>query len=240
MSAKAKKQGRLYLIPTTLGDTEPLEVLPISVKQAIEKINHFIVEHEKTARGFIKKIQPRKSQAGLQIKTLNKFTDPMEIPSYLDPCLKGLDVGILSEAGSPAIADPGAEVVQLAHAKGIRVVPLVGPSSILLGLMGSGLNGQRFAFHGYLPIDQAERRKAIKALERISRELDQTQMFIETPYRNNKLLEDLLSCLSGQTRLCIATDLTLPTEFLMTREVSDWKTNLPDLHKRPTLFLLQG
>lgn len=240
MSAKAKKQGRLYLIPTTLGDTEPLEVLPISVKQAIEKINHFVVEHEKTARRFIKKIQPRKSQDSLQIKTLNKFTDPNEVPSYLDPCLKGFDVGILSEAGSPAIADPGAEVVQLAHSSGIRVVPLVGPSALLLGLMGSGLNGQRFAFHGYLPIDHAERRKAIKTLERNSRELDQTQMFIETPYRNNKLLEDLMSALSGHTRLCIAADLTLPTEFLHTREISEWKSNLPDLHKRPTLFLLQA
>lgn len=240
MAKKRKEQGKLYLIPTTLGDTEPLVVLPISVKQAIEKINHFIVEHEKTARRFIKKIQPRKSQSGLHVMTLNKFTDPMEIPAFLEPCDKGFDVGILSEAGSPAIADPGAEVVQLAHKRGIRVVPLVGPSSLLLGLMGSGLNGQRFAFHGYLPIEKSERRKAIKALERISKEQDQTQLFIETPYRNNKLMEDLVSALAPQTQLCVATDLTLPTEYIVTKEVAAWKGNVPDLHKRPTLFLLQA
>lgn len=240
MATKRKQLGKLYLIPTTLGDTEPLEVLPISVKQAIEKINHFIVEHEKTARRFIKKIQPRKSQSALHVMTLNKFTDTMEIPAFLEPCKKGNDVGILSESGSPAIADPGAEVVQLAHEQGIRVVPLVGPSSILLGLMASGLNGQQFAFHGYLPIEQAERRKAIKALERNSKELDQTQLFIETPYRNNKLMEDLIKTLSPLTRLCVAADLTLPTEFIVTRNVGDWKGKAPDLHKRPTLFLLQA
>lgn len=240
MAGKRKERGRLYLIPTTLGETEPLEVLPISVKQAIEKINHYVVEHEKTARRFIKKIQPRKSQDALQVMTLNKFTDPMEISHFLDPCEKGFDVGILSEAGSPAIADPGAEVVQLAHTKGIRVVPLVGPSSLLLGLMASGLNGQRFAFHGYLPIEQLERRKAIKALERSSKEYDQTQLFIETPYRNNKVMEDLTHVLSPQTRLCVATDLTLPTEYIVTREVRDWKGKLPDLHKRPTIFLLHA
>jgi len=172
--------------------------------------------------------------------TLNKFTDPLEIPAFLEPCERGFDVGILSEAGSPAIADPGAEVVQLAHEHGIRVVPLVGPSSILLGLMASGLNGQRFAFHGYLPIDKSERRKTIKVLERNSRELEQTQMFIETPYRNNNLLEDLVKTLSPRTRLCIAADLTLPSEHIVTREVADWKGKLPDLHKRPTLFLLQA
>lgn len=240
MADHKKEPGKLYLIPTTLGDTEPLEVLPISVKQAIERINHFIVEHEKTARRFIKKIQPRKSQEALQIKTLNKFTDPMEISTFLEPCLRGIDVGILSESGSPAIADPGAEVVLLAHQKSIRVVPLVGPSSLLLGLMASGLNGQRFAFHGYLPIEQSERRKAIKALERHSRELDQTQLFIETPYRNNKLMEDLVNTLKAQTHLCVAADLTLPSESILTRTVADWKGAVPDLHKRPTLFLLQG
>ena len=240
MAGRNRQKGKLYLIPTTLGDTEPLEVLPISVKQAIEKIDHFIVEHEKTARRFIKKIQARKSQEALNIMTLNKFTDPMEIPTYLDPCEKGFDIGILSEAGSPAIADPGAEVVQLAHEKGIQVVPLVGPSSLLLGLMGSGLNGQRFAFHGYLPIEATERRKAIKALEHNSKELNQTQLFIETPYRNNKLMEELVKSLSPQTRLCVAADLTLPTEYIVTKEVGEWKGKLPDLHKRPTLFLFQA
>lgn len=240
MAKEKKNTGALYLIPTTLGETEPLEVLPISVKQAIEKIRFFIVEHEKTARRFIKKIHPRKPQNTLNIKTLNKYTDPMELPSYLDACEKGFDVGILSEAGSPGIADPGAEVVQIAHARGIRVIPLVGPSSILLGLMGSGLNGQCFAFHGYLPIDQGERRKAIKKLERFSREMDQTQLFIETPYRNNKVLEDLMHSLAPSTRLCIAADITLTSEYIVTRTVEEWKGQLPDLHKRPTLFLIQA
>ena len=240
MAKTKKKKGDLYLIPTTLGETEPLEVLPISVKQAIEKIRFYIVENEKSARRFIKKIQPRKPQNTLQIMILNKFTDPTEIPSYLDACEKGFDVGILSEAGSPAIADPGAEVVQLAHDRGFRVIPLVGPSSILLGLMGSGLNGQCFAFHGYLPIDQGERRKAIKKLERLSREMNQTQLFIETPYRNNKVLQDLMHSLAPGTRLCIAADLTLASEYIVTRSVEEWKGRLPDLHKRPTLFLIQA
>ncbi|MDH3795623.1 MAG: SAM-dependent methyltransferase, partial [Flavobacteriaceae bacterium] len=176
MAKKRKKRGSLYLIPTTLGDTEPLEVLPLSVKRTIEGITYFIVENEKSARRFIKKIHPRKSQASLVLMALNKFTDASQIPSFLDPCLEGHDVGVLSEAGSPAVADPGAEVVKIAHEKGIAVVPMVGPSSLLLALMGSGLNGQQFAFHGYLPIDKADRKKKIMELEKESREKDQTQL----------------------------------------------------------------
>ncbi|NNK10783.1 MAG: SAM-dependent methyltransferase, partial [Flavobacteriaceae bacterium] len=145
--------GKLYLIPTTLGGTAPLEVLPISIKQAVEAIDYYIVENEKTARRFIKSIAPRKSQPSLHIEQLNKFTEPDTIPAFLDPCLKGHNIGVLSEAGSPAVADPGAEVVRLAHEKNIKVVPLVGPSSIILALMASGLNGQHFCFHGYLPIE---------------------------------------------------------------------------------------
>lgn len=233
--------GKLYLIPTTLGDTAPLEVLPISIKQAIEVIDHYIVENEKTARHFIKSIAPRKSQPSLHIEQLNKFTEPELIPSFLEPCLKGLPVGVLSEAGSPAIADPGAEVVRIAHQKNIQVVPLVGPSSLILALMSSGLNGQNFCFHGYLPIETQERKKALKALERDSREKNQTQLFIETPYRNDKLFQDLLRTLSPSTQLCIAAGITLPGEFIRTKTVEEWgRETAPELHKKPAIFLLQA
>ena len=233
-------QGKLFLIPTTLGDNEPLEVLPISIKRAIEDIDYYIVENEKSARHFIKKISPRKSQPGLHLEILNKYTEPSLIPTFLDPCLQGHDVGILSEAGCPGIADPGADVVKIAHEKGIKVVPLVGPSSILLALMASGLNGQNFAFNGYLPIDQVERKKAIKRLEKISREENQSQLFIETPYRNDKLFTELIRTLSKTTKLCVATDITLPTEFITTKTVDSWKKTPVSLHKRPTLFIIHA
>jgi len=234
------KKGKLYLIPTTLGDSPPLEVLPISIKRAIESIDHYVVENEKTARHFIKKMSPRKSQPSLHLFVLNKFTEATEIPSFLEPCLAGYDMGILSEAGCPGIADPGAAVVQLAHQKYIQVVPLVGPSSIVLALMASGLNGQNFAFNGYLPIDSAVRRKEIKRLEKKSREEQQSQIFIETPYRNNKLLEELHKSLAGDTRVCVACDLTLSTEFISTRKASAWKNEKVDLHKRPAIFIIQA
>ncbi|TDQ31649.1 SAM-dependent methyltransferase [Zeaxanthinibacter enoshimensis] len=232
--------GNLYLIPSTLGDTAPLEVLPISIKGAIEKIDHYIVENEKTARHFIKKISPRKSQPGLQLSLLNKFTEPSEIEGFLDPCLSGIPVGILSEAGCPGIADPGAEIVRLAHEKNIRVVPMVGPSSILLAMMASGMNGQSFAFNGYLPIEGSERKSAIKRAEKISREQQQAQVFIETPYRNDKLLSELIRTLNKGTRLCVACDLTLPTEYIRSKVVSEWKDNEESLHKRPTIFIIQA
>jgi 16S rRNA (cytidine1402-2'-O)-methyltransferase len=230
--------GKLYLIPSTLGDTAPLEVLPISIKQAIEAIDHYIVENEKTARHFIKNISPRKSQPSLHIEQLNKFTEPEMIPSFLDPCLKGLHVGVLSEAGSPGIADPGAEVVRIAHQKNIQVVPLVGPSSILLAMMASGLNGQNFCFHGYLPIETGERKKSLKSLERESKDKNQTQLFIETPYRNDKLFQDLIKVLAPSTLLCIAADITLPGEFIRTKTIEDWRQDTPDLHKKPAIFLI--
>ncbi len=236
----AKAQGKLYLIPSTLGDIAPLEVLPISIKRAIEDIDHYVVENEKSARRFIKKISPRKSQPNLKMHVLNKYTEPQEIPSFLLPCLEGLDVGVLSEAGCPGIADPGAEVVRIAHEKNIQVIPLVGPSSILLAMMASGLNGQNFAFNGYLPIDASERKKEIKRLERLSIEKQQSQIFIETPYRNDKLFGELLRSLSINTKLCIASDITLPTEFILTRSIRDWKNNIVELHKRPTIFIIQG
>ncbi|GAB5472708.1 MAG: SAM-dependent methyltransferase [Maribacter sp.] len=235
-----KPRGKLVLIPTTLGNNEPLEVLPISIKRAIEDIDYYIVENEKTARRFIKKISPRKSQPNLHIETLNKYTEAASLPGFLRPCLEGFDVGILSEAGCPAIADPGSEVVKLAHEKRIRVVPLVGPSSIVLALMASGFNGQSFAFNGYLPIDSVERRKAIKKMERHSIEQQQSQLCIETPYRNDKLLADMLKSLAPGTQICIACDITLNTEYIATKTVSDWKKEVPELHKRPAIFIIQG
>lgn len=233
-------KGNLYLIPTTLGDNEPLEVMPISVKAVVEQLTHFIVENEKTARRFIKKITPLKSQPSLQLKLIDKYVDPVEVNSYLDVCLEGESVGLLSEAGVPAVADPGADVVKLAHKKGIKVVPLVGPSSILMAMMASGMNGQSFAFNGYLPIDKVERKKEIKRLERLSREQDQSQIFIETPYRNLKMLEDLKTTLSPSTRLCIAANLTMPTEYIKTCTVLEWKNENPELHKIPAIFIVHA
>ncbi|NNF81878.1 MAG: SAM-dependent methyltransferase, partial [Flavobacteriaceae bacterium] len=233
--------GHLYLIPSTLGENEPLEVLPISLKRTIEQVDHYIVENEKSARRFIKKVSPRKSQPDLNIQVLNKYTDPASLPSLLDPCLEGFDVGVLSEAGCPGIADPGADVVRLAHQMNIRVIPLVGPSSIVLALMASGLNGQSFAFNGYLPIDTTERKRAIRNVEKHARNSGQAQIFIETPYRNDKLMEEFLRTLSGETLLCLAVDLTLPTELVITRPISEWKQDqLPDLHKRPAIFIIQA
>ncbi|WP_299173891.1 SAM-dependent methyltransferase [uncultured Allomuricauda sp.] len=232
--------GKVYLIPTALGDNAPLEVLPISIKRAIENIDHYIVENEKTARRFIKRISPSKAQPSLHIETLNKFTDPAIIPTYLDPCISGHNIGILSEAGCPGIADPGASVVKVAHEKRIQVVPLIGPSSILMAMMSSGMNGQNFAFNGYLPIDTSERKAMIKNLERLSKEKGQSQIFMETPYRNDKLLKELTKTLHKSTRLCIASDITLPTEFIQTKSVHEWNEITLDLNKRPTIFIIQA
>jgi 16S rRNA (cytidine1402-2'-O)-methyltransferase len=230
--------GKLYLIPTTLGDNEPLEVMPLSVKKVVEEIDHFIVENEKSARRFIKKITPKKSQPDLEIMMLDKYADAMEVRNYLDICQKGVSVGLLSEAGVPAIADPGAEVVKLAHEKGIQVVPLVGPSSILMAMMSSGMNGQNFAFNGYLPIDKGDRKREIKFLEKISKDRDQSQIFIETPYRNDKMLADLITALAPSTRLCIAADISLSTEYIKTLTIQEWKKEKTDLHKRPAIFII--
>ena len=232
-------QGTLFLIPCTLGDTNPLEVLPLLVKKAIEEIDIFIEENEKNARRFIKSICPRKSQPSLIFSVINKYTDNTEIPDMLTPCLQGLNIGVISDAGCPGIADPGAAVVEQAHIKGIKVVPLVGPSSILLAMMASGFNGQNFSFNGYLPIDKGERKLEIKRLERLSVEQNQSQLFIETPYRNNQMLESLMSTLHAQTHICVACDITLTTEYIKTHTANDWKKIKVDLHKRPTLFIIQ-
>jgi 16S rRNA (cytidine1402-2'-O)-methyltransferase len=231
-------KGKLYLIPTTLGETNPHDVLPQTVKRTIEYIDDYIVENEKTARKFIKSIHPEKEQAALRINVLNKRTDVSEYNALLAPCLNGLNIGLMSEAGCPGVADPGAVIVKLAHEKGIQVIPLVGPSSILLAMMSSGMNGQSFAFNGYLPIEKGEKKAAIKNFEAQSGIKNQSQIFIETPYRNNKLLEDLLQTLQSNTLLCIATDITLPTEFIKTMRVADWKKTTVDLHNRPTIFIL--
>jgi 16S rRNA (cytidine1402-2'-O)-methyltransferase len=231
-------KGKLYLIPTTLGESNAEEVLPILVKRVIEVIDHYIVENEKTARKSIKAVYPEKVQASLFLSTLNKHTDFSEHNEMINPCLHGINVGLMSEAGCPGVADPGAAIVKLAHEKGIQVVPLVGPSSILLAMMASGMNGQSFAFNGYLPIDKSEKKSTLKSYEKLSQDKNQSQIFIETPYRNNKLMEDLLQTLQPNTHLCIAADITLPTEYIKTFRVNDWKKLKIDLHNRPTIFII--
>ncbi len=231
--------GRLFLIPTGLGEAPLLETLPLLVRKKVEELDHYIVENEKTARHFIKKLVPSKSQPALHFEVLNKFTKPEQLPSFLTPCLSGTDMGLMSEAGCPGIADPGAKIVRLAHQKNIKVLPLVGPSSITLAMMASGLNGQNFAFNGYLPIDKHERKKTIKKLEKKSFENQQAQLFIETPYRNEKLLKDLKRHLHPNTLLCIAREITTPTEFIQTKTIKAWRNSKISLHKKPTIFVLQ-
>ena len=230
--------GKLYLIPTTMGECDPMDVLPQTVKRTIDFIDHYIVENEKTARKSIKGVNPEKKQSDLVLFALNKHTEAKEHLDFIKPLLEGKNVGLMSEAGCPGVADPGAVIVKLAHDRGIQVIPLVGPSSILLAMMASGMNGQSFTFHGYLPIEKDEKRASFKSLERISFEKNQSQIFIETPYRNNKLLEDLIQTLHPETHLCIATDITLPTEYIKTKKISAWKKENVDLHKRPTIFII--
>lgn len=232
--------GKLYLIPSLLGEVEPLEVLPLAVRKVIDMTNYFVVENEKSARAFIKRVHPPKPQDKLIINVLNKYTEPEEVSTFLDPCLAGEHVGIISEAGMPGIADPGSEVVSLAHKKGVRVVPLAGPSSILMAMMASGMNGQNFSFNGYLPIEKHLRTKRIKALENLSIRSGQSQIFMETPYRNHKLLEDVLATCLDNTRLCIACDISLTSEMINTQTIGWWKKNKPDLEKRPAIFVLSA
>lgn len=231
--------GKLYLIPTTLGETEnPFDVLPQTIKRGVEILDYYIVENEKTARKFIKSVCPEKVQATLNLFTLNKHTLKTEHLEMIQPCLEGKNLGLMSEAGCPGIADPGAVIVKLAHEKGIQVVPLVGPSSILLALMASGMNGQSFAFNGYLPIEASEKKATIKGLEKLSFDKNQSQIFIETPYRNNKMLEDIVNTLQPETHLCVAADITLPSEYIKTKKTVDWKKIKIDLHNRPTIFII--
>lgn len=231
--------GTLYLIPITLGETtNPMDVLPQTVKRSIEMLDIFIVENEKTARKFIKSICPEKKQSELILFPLNKHTETSEYKEYIKPLLEGKSVGVMSEAGCPGVADPGAVIVDLAHKRNIKVTPLVGPSSILLSVMASGMNGQSFAFNGYLPIDKSDKKSALKGLERLSQEKNQSQLFIETPYRNNQLLQDMVQILSPNTLVCVACDITLETEFIQTKPAAQWKNTKEDLHKRPCIFII--
>ena len=231
------KTGCIYLIPNTLGEENFKRVLPPDVITIVESLDYFIVENEKTARAFIKRLLPQKQQSEIQMEILDKHTDPLDLPLFLRPVEKGLNVGIISEAGVPCVADPGAEIVSIAHRKGLQVKPLVGPSSILLALMASGFNGQQFTFRGYLPFDAGSRKRVFQAMNKDLKD-GITQIFMETPYRNNKLVEELLKVLHPETKLCIACDITLENEYIQTKTIADWARNLPDLHKRPTIFLL--
>lgn len=228
----------LYLIPTSLGECSFDKILPAQNTQIVTDLKHFIVEDVRTARRFLKKANPAIEINDLTFYVLNQHTTPEELSSFLSPMFSGHDLGVLSEAGCPAIADPGADVVAMAQKNNFTVVPLVGPSSILLSLMASGFNGQSFAFVGYLPIQPADRAKMLRKLENRAYTEDQSQIFIETPYRNMKMLEEILHVCQPKTRLCIAVDITLETEFIKTKTVKEWKTQLPDLSKRPCIFLI--
>ena len=229
--------GSLYLIPNYLGKNSNFNFDNYSLK-IIDKINHFVFENEKPGRAFIKIISPNKCQTELIINTLNKFTIKESISSFLNPCFKGYNIGLVSDAGCPGIADPGAELIYNAHLLDLKVIPLVGPSSILLALMASGLNGQNFKFNGYLPIEKNDRKNKIKFLEKQS--YDTTQIFMETPYRNRKLIIDLLKFLKPTTKLCIATDLTLNSELVKTQTIKQWKKIRENYDKRPSIFLIQS
>jgi len=234
--------GTLYLVPNTLGegDDDALNaVLPAPVRERAGTLASYIGENAKTTRAFLKRVGTTRPIQEIEIRELNVNTPAGEIDKLLAPLLAGVDTGLVSEAGVPAVADPGALLVRRAHERGIKVVPLVGPSSILLALMASGLDGQSFAFHGYLPVDANERVKKLRDLEQTSRKARQTQIFIETPYRNRTLLDALLATCAPSTLVCVAADLTLPTETIVSRAVSDWKRKpAPELHKRPAIFLL--
>lgn len=228
----------LYLVPTSLGECDFNRILPTFNHEVVTRITHFIVEDVRTARRFLKKVNKDIDIDALTFFTLNQHTSPDDISSYLKPMAAGHDMAVLSEAGCPAIADPGADVVAIAQQHNQHVVPLVGPSSILLALMGSGFNGQSFAFNGYLPIQPDERAKALKKLESRAYTESQSQLFIETPYRNMKMMEQILKTCQPGTRVCVAADITLETEFIKTRSVKEWKKQLPDLNKRPCIFIL--
>lgn len=228
----------LYLVPSTMSDAPVDHVLPPVNIDIVRHLRHFIVENERTARRFLKRCDRSIDIDSLTFVTLNTHTRPEELPAMLEPLKRGESIGVISEAGCPAVADPGADIVGIAQQRGYRVVPLVGPSSILMSLMGSGFNGQSFCFAGYLPIEQGARTAALKNMEhRIMRE-SQTQIFIETPYRNDKLVAELVRTLPGRLRLCIAADITGPTQSIVTKSLADWSRALPKIEKRPCIFLL--
>jgi len=232
-------EGKLYLIPSFLGEDNK-SIIPDQVKEMVGMLDEFIVENAKTARRYLRAIGFTKNfDTEVVINEIDKHGENIA-PKLLANISKGKNIGIISEAGNPCIADPGHELVRYAHSRSIQVVPLVGPSSILLALIASGMNGQQFTFHGYLPIQSADRMKKIRQLEEIARRHNITQIFMETPFRNDSLVRDALQVLDGDTKLCIACDLTLPSEFISTKKVADWKKQVPDLHKRYSIFLLGG
>lgn len=237
--AQKSVAGKLYLIPTPLGAGKSQNYLDAVSLQIIASIKHFIVEEERTARRFLSSLKLSIPIPELKLYLLNEHTNPQEIAHYLNDITEN-NIGLMSEAGVPCVADPGNQIVMLAHQKGIQVVPLIGPSSVIMALMASGMNGQSFAFNGYLPIQSKERISKIRQLEKRSQTEHQTQIFIEAPYRNMQLLKDMIEACNPNTRICIAVDLSLDTEFIKTLTVKEWKQRLPEIHKRPAIFLLQG
>ena len=233
--------GRLYLIPVPLGQTPVADVLPQAVSDCAKRLTHFVAENAKSARAFLKSLPCETPLQQIEIVELSEHTPSSALPELLAPLRAGIDVGLISEAGCPAVADPGANLVALAHQEGIQVFPLVGPSSILLALMGSGLSGQNFAFHGYLPAKDEPRKQRLRELEKDSRLEKRTQIFIETPYRNRQMLETLINACAPDTKICVATDLTLASQCILTRTPGQWRRQpMPNIDRRPTVFLLQA
>lgn len=230
--------GKLYLIPSPLGDYSPEEVIPGPALEKICSIKKFVVEEVRTARRYLSAAGLKGHIGELEFQELNEHTDPKQVETYLSLFEDSCDVGLISEAGLPAVADPGSLLVALCHRHNIEVVPFVGPSSLMMALMSSGLNGQSFAFRGYIPVKTEDRRKALKDMEKLSSNLKQTQIFIETPYRNDSVLADILACCNPSTRLCIATNITLPDAFIKTKRISEWKKDIPTIGKRPCVFLI--
>lgn len=233
-------QGKIYMVPNHLGNENTAFTIPGEVAKLACGLRYFIVENLRTARRYLRLLDPEMDIDNSTFFVLDKHTGPKEYSTFLEPIKQGHNIGVISEAGCPGVADPGAEIVKIAHQKHIQVVPLVGPSSILMALMASGMNGQSFAFNGYLPIDKSERSAAIKQLETKSSKEKQTQLFIEAPYRNNAMAQDLLKHCRQDTLLCIACNISMPDEYVVTRPISAWKGKLPELHKKPTMFLIQG
>lgn len=232
------KSANLYLIPVLLGGENISELIPPATLEIIKTLKYFIVEDERSARRFLKLAGTSIAQSELQLQELDKHDIHLNYREMLKPAAEGNDMGLLSEAGAPSVADPGAAIVKAAHQMKIRVIPLTGPSSILLALMASGLNGQSFCFHGYLPIEKAVRIRKIKLIEKDASQRNQTQIFIETPYRNNQLLKDLVEQLAPSVNLCIAANITLPEEYILTQQISEWRKKIPDLNKLPAVFLI--
>lgn len=234
-----KTDALIYLIPSTISPDTQSQVISAQIREVIEMVDYYLVENVRTARRFISSLKVR-DVSSMEFQVFNKDSTEIQLSHLLSPVMEGIRVGIISEAGCPAVADPGSRVVRWAHNRGIRVVPLAGPSSIILALMGSGMNGQHFEFHGYLPIDSSKRLKKIQNLERESLKTGKCQIFMEAPYRNVAMAQALIDHCSGDTLICFATDITSDNETISTKTVSQWKKKLPEIHKRPTIFLLQA